>query len=154
MHTVRSVVTWAAGVLIVNDPAGYLPDVYANMPERILMLSGHNLQTLQDMAQAAQSNLLESALDLAEANNLPTNVFLVNGQRGPQMSIDSNQWYRFRMVYAAVEQSLLVQETDSTNGGTCTFQLMAKDGVYLHSFPRAVDTLHMFPGARADVAVS
>jgi len=144
----------AAGVLIVNDPPGYLPEPYASMPERVMMLSGHNLQTLQAMAQESSSNLLEDAVATAEANNLPTNVFLVNGMLGPKMTIDAHTWHRFRMVYAAVEQSLQLTVTDQTDGGMCTFQLLAKDGIYLHSFPRAVETMHMFPGARSDVALA
>jgi len=144
----------AAGVLIVNDPVGYLPDVFANMPERILMISGHNLQTLQDMARDSESGLLENAVQTAEDAGLPTNVFLVNGHLGPQMTMSSHTWHRFRMVYAAVEQSLNLGVTDTTNGGDCSFELMAKDGVYLHSFPRAISTVHLFPGARSDVAVA
>ena len=52
----------AAGMLIVDDPPGYLPDVYANMEEKLLFLSGHNLNTLQTMAQSSQSVLLEDAV--------------------------------------------------------------------------------------------
>eukprot|EP00971_Amphidinium_carterae_P162856 3228907-Amphidinium_carterae.1 len=58
------------------------------------------------------------------------------------------------MVFAAVEQSLHLAVGESTNGGTCTFNLLAKDGIYLHTFPREVTTIYLYPGARADVAVS
>jgi len=141
----------AAGILIVDDPTGYLPDVYANMPEKILMLSAHNLQTLEDMADASQSSLLTDAVNLASTSDLPTNVFMVNGQLGPEMTITSHTWYRFRMCFAAVEQSL---HLTATGDATCTFKLLAKDGIYLHSFPRDITTVYMYPGARADVAVS
>mmetsp|Transcript_11294 Transcript_11294/g.25942 ORF Transcript_11294/g.25942 Transcript_11294/m.25942 type:complete len:971 (+) Transcript_11294:113-3025(+) len=144
----------AAGVIIVNDPSGYLPTEYENMVERIIMISGHNLQTMQGMAEDSQSNLWSDAVNIATTNDFPTNVFLVNGQLGPTVTLSSHIWYRFRMVYAAVEQSLNLAATGSTNGGACTFQLMAKDGVYLPTMPRQVTTIHLFPGARADVGVS
>jgi FtsP/CotA-like multicopper oxidase with cupredoxin domain len=101
----------AAGVLIVDDPIGYLPDVYSSMVEKILFISGHNLVTLQDIAQDAQSGILEDAQTIAGNDGLDTNVFLVNGQLGQTMSVDSHVWHRLRMVYAAVEQTLDVTVT-------------------------------------------
>merc|ERR1719291_342428 len=55
------------------------------------------------------------------------------------------------MVYAAVEQTL---DVSVTGDATCTLQLLAKDGVYLHEIPRAITTVYLYPGARADVAMS
>eukprot|EP00403_Amphidinium_massartii_P039103 CAMPEP_0178435136 /NCGR_PEP_ID=MMETSP0689_2-20121128/33774_1 /TAXON_ID=160604 /ORGANISM="Amphidinium massartii, Strain CS-259" /LENGTH=687 /DNA_ID=CAMNT_0020057203 /DNA_START=33 /DNA_END=2096 /DNA_ORIENTATION=+ len=144
----------AAGLLIVNDPVGYLPDIYANMPEKVMMISGHNLQTLETMADAASSGLLQDAVSLASNAGLPTNLFLVNGQIGPTLTMPSHTWHRFRMVYAAVEQSINFEVTGSDNGGACQFQLLAKDGVYLPTFPRSITYAALFPGARADIAVS
>merc|ERR1719291_196715 len=55
------------------------------------------------------------------------------------------------MVYAAVEQTL---DVTVEGDATCTLQLLAKDGVYLHEIPRAITTVYLYPGARADVAMS
>jgi len=141
----------AAGVLIVEDPDGYLPSVYADMPEKILFISGHNLVTLQDMAQSAQSTILEGAVAAANQAGLDTNVFLVNGQIGPTMSLESHTWHRLRMVYAAVEQGL---DLTVSGDATCQMMLLAKDGVYLSTMPRNIPAVILFPGARADVAFS
>mmetsp|Transcript_12238 Transcript_12238/g.22646 ORF Transcript_12238/g.22646 Transcript_12238/m.22646 type:complete len:629 (+) Transcript_12238:46-1932(+) len=144
----------AAGVLIVNDPDGYLPSAYSEMEEKVLFLSAHNLGRLQQMARESDSSLLEDAIDSAEEDDLPTNVFLANGQLGPQESLMSHTWYRFRMVYAAVEQSLNLQIVPLEGGATCTMQLLAKDGVYLETMPREISTVYLFPGARSDVAMA
>eukprot|EP00930_Biecheleria_cincta_P067272 TRINITY_DN5375_c0_g1_i4.p1 TRINITY_DN5375_c0_g1~~TRINITY_DN5375_c0_g1_i4.p1 ORF type:complete len:654 (-),score=82.18 TRINITY_DN5375_c0_g1_i4:146-1906(-) len=142
----------AAGLLIVDDPDGYLPTEYSSMEEKNLFISGHNLNTLQAMAASAQTSVLQTAATTATNAGLATNVFLVNGQLGPSLTISGNTWYRFRMVYAAVEQSLQL----SMIGGaaTCTMKLIAKDGVYLHTIPRDIATVYLYPGARADVALS
>lgn len=145
----------AAGALIVEDPPGYLPDVYANMQERILFVSGHNLATLQTMATSSQSVLWTTAVASATNAGQDTNVFLVNGQMGPDLTLASHTWYRFRFIFAAVEQSLTLSVTPTGNGGAaCTLKLIAKDGVYLPTIPRDITQVLLFPGARADVAVS
>jgi len=141
----------AAGVFIVEDPAGYLPDEYSSMTEKVLFISGHNLVTLQSMAVDSQSTLMATAATDAQASSLDTNVFLVNGQIGPTMTISSHVWYRLRIVYAAVEQSL---QLVVTGNATCQTQLLAKDGVYLMTIPREVTTIYLYPGARADIALS
>jgi len=141
----------AAGVLIVDDPVGYLPTEYSSMTEKVLFISGHNLVTLQNIATAAQSTLMTSAATDAQNSNLDTNVFLVNGQLGPSMTVSSHAWYRLRMVYAAVEQTL---ELTIVGDATCQTQLLAKDGVYLNTIPRAVTTIYLFPGARSDIALA
>jgi len=140
-----------AGVLIVEDPPGYLPEVYSSMPEKIMFMSAHNLVTLQEMAQSSQSTLLEGAVSAATDAGLDTNVFFVNGQAGPTMTLESHKWARLRMVYAAVEQSLSLSVTGDA---TCQWKLLAKDGIYLSSFPRDLVKIPLYPGARADVAIS
>jgi len=140
-----------AGVLIVEDPAGYLPSEYSSMPDKILFISGHNLVTMQRMARSAQSTLWTSAVNDANAASLDTNAFVVNGERGPTLSLQSHTWHRLRMVYAAVEQGL---HLSVSGDATCQMNLLAKDGIYLNKMPRAITTVVLFPGARADVAMS
>ena len=144
----------AAGALIVNDPPGYLPAQYADMVEKVLFVSSHNLATLQTMAVSSESTLWSTANTDATAAGHDTNVFMVNSQIGAQMTIGSHTWHRLRFIYAAVEQTLELSLTDETNGAACDLQLLAKDGVYLHNIPRAVTQVILFPGARADVAAS
>jgi len=140
-----------AGVLIVEDPTDYLPTEYSSMPEKIMFVSGHNLQTLQTIATSSQSNLWTTAVADAGTAGLDTLAFMVNGQTGPTLTMNSHTWYRWRMVYAAVEAALVISVSGDA---TCTMNLIAKDGVYLHSFPRAITKIYLYPGSRADVAVA
>ena len=73
----------ALGMIIVDDPPGYLPEPYDSMIEKVLVISAHNLVTLQAMARASQSTLFEDAETQADALGLDTNIFLANGQVGP-----------------------------------------------------------------------
>jgi len=141
----------AAGFLIVEDPPGYLPQEYEEMPEKVLFVSGHNLNTLQEMAVAASAQVLTTAATDATASGFATNVFLVNGQINPTMPMTSNTWHRLRMVYAAVEQTL---ELSIMGNATCEWKLLAKDGIYLDVIPRPIVNVHLHPGARSDVAIS
>ena len=68
-------------MIIVEDPDGYLPAVYASTIEKILFLSLHNLDTLSTIATSAQSTPLANAATVAAAQTQDTNVFLVNGQK-------------------------------------------------------------------------
>jgi FtsP/CotA-like multicopper oxidase with cupredoxin domain len=121
------------------------------MVEKILFISGHNLVTLQKIAREAQSTLWDDAVSQSADAGLDTNVFLVNGQLKQNMTLDSHVWHRLRMVYSAVEQALAVTVDGDA---TCELQLLAKDGIYLHEIPRAITAIYLYPGARADVALS
>jgi FtsP/CotA-like multicopper oxidase with cupredoxin domain len=144
----------AAGALIVDDPPGYLPEVYSSMEEKVLVISGYNLNQLQDIARKAQSGLLENASAIGRAEGHDTNFFLVNNQLGPTMTIDSHGYHRLRIIYAAIEQSLRLHPDSKTNGANCTWELLAKDGVYLNTIPRDIDHAYLAPGSRADIAMS
>ena len=124
------------------------------MVEKVLFLSLHNLNTLSTIATSSQSTPLANAATVAGTQSQDTNVFLVNGQKDSSMAMASHVWHRFRMVYAAVEQQLDLSITTATNGAACQWKLLAKDGVYLSEIPRTIGDVILFPGARADVAVS
>jgi hypothetical protein len=116
-----------------------------------LFISGHNLETLQDIAIKGRSGLFTTAVSTAASKGLPLNVLLINGQSKPTMSITSHVWHRFRMVFGAVEAQLYVQIVGSA---TCTMNLLAKDGIYLDTIPRSITKFKLYPGHRSDVAVS
>lgn len=139
----------AAGVIIIEDPPGYLPSEYSVLQERILFVSYIDLASLQGVALDAQSTLLSNAATLAGTANKPTGLYLVNGQLNPTVTITGGEWYRFRIVFAAIA---LWWEMVPV-GATCQFRLLAKDGIYLNSVPRVIDEVILYPGARSDIAV-
>jgi hypothetical protein len=87
----------------------------------------------------------------------PTQLVFANGQALPtRMGMESHIWHRFRMLFASIKYhvTIAVVEEASTNGATCDFELIAKDGVYLPEIPRAIPAILLWPGSRADVAIS
>jgi len=148
----------ACGALIVEDPAGYLPAEVANMEEKIFVMQHLNMPELAVISQEYETNCQAAGGTAAQCDDptwaagatagTPANVVLVNGMTEPVVSLTANTWYRFRMVYAAVDSVI----TPWVAG--CTIQLLAKDGVYLPSLPRTITQTYMGPGSRADWAIS
>ena len=56
---------------------------------------------------------------------IPVQV-LVNGHIAPKMTMLANTWYRFRVVYAAIEYVLRIYE-NPTGDASCVHQLIAKE---------------------------
>mmetsp|Transcript_101564 Transcript_101564/g.255975 ORF Transcript_101564/g.255975 Transcript_101564/m.255975 type:complete len:799 (-) Transcript_101564:63-2459(-) len=151
----------ALGAIIVEDPDGALPPEVEGMPEKVMAF------TLVDMRMTA--NLIggspvpgNSGFEKWSRGHLWKNqtgqyidenavVSLVNGQYKPKMQIVSGKWYRFRMIFAAIELNLAVFDAFRKNA-RCEFQLLAKDGIYLNVAPREVQRLFFASGNRVDVA--
>mmetsp|Transcript_65892 Transcript_65892/g.190086 ORF Transcript_65892/g.190086 Transcript_65892/m.190086 type:complete len:631 (-) Transcript_65892:210-2102(-) len=166
----------AHGAIIVDDPKGYLPTEIEDMPEKLCFLSLVN--PAKSMRLEAWG-LSKHGSKLAEQKFWKNTVYkdwewdpisgplvekgifrldpqlVVNGQFLPKLTLPENTWYRLRMVYASVEQrsEILLKDGSENGGATCEFQLLAKDGIYLHTAPRSVSRLVLASGSRADVAV-
>jgi len=148
----------ACGMIVVEDPPGFLPAELASMEERILVMQHLNMPELTEISQEYETNCQNAGGTAAQCDDTawaagPTagaaaNIVLVNGMTQPVISMTANTWYRFRIVYAAVDSVI----TPWVAG--CSIQLLAKDGVYLHSMPRTITATFMGPGSRADWAIS
>ena len=154
-HTHHATLIQAAGgllgMIVMDDPEGYLPWVYSSMEEKIVVMTALNFQILQNTAVKGQSGLLETAKDGLIAAGLEWNTMFVNGAPPPTISLESGKWYRFRMLFAAIIQDLFM----SLDGGaSCDMKLLAKDGIYLTDMPRDIKHLNFVSGTRADVAFS
>jgi len=149
----------AVGMLIVDDPAGSIPDDIAAMPELLLVMVHLNMPELTTIAQEFEANCQDLGGTPAQCDDpvwangatsgQQSDVVLLNGMTEPVLSLVADTWYRFRMVFAAVDATL----TPTLDG--CTVRLLAKDGIYLPSAPRDLtEGGFMGPGNRADWAVS
>jgi len=148
----------ACGMLIVEDPPNALPAAIANMEERLLIMQHLNMPELTAISQEYETNCQAAGGTAAQCDdtawaNGPTagaqaDTVLVNGMTEPEISLTANTWYRFRIVYAAVD-SVITPWVDG-----CTIELLAKDGVYLPTMPRPITATYMGPGSRADWAIS
>jgi FtsP/CotA-like multicopper oxidase with cupredoxin domain len=148
----------AAGMLIVDDPPGALPSEIEELDEMHLMLLHLNMPELTAVAQEYEENCQQAGGTAVQCEDpvwaagpvsgTQTNTVLVNGMTQPQIPLVANKWYRWRMVYAAVDSFIEPALTG------CTVMLLAKDGVYLHSAPRPITIGKMGPGNRADWLVN
>jgi FtsP/CotA-like multicopper oxidase with cupredoxin domain len=141
----------AYGVLIVADAPGDLPDEYWGMNEVVLMLALTEPDNLQGRyLSTTQDHLLGNG-----ANTIPSGLtwISVNGDYQPTGSLESLTWYRFRMVWTSLSDEQEITMTTNTAG--CSWQLLAKDGVYVSPAPRTLvdGTLYFAPGNRVDVVL-
>mmetsp|Transcript_82655 Transcript_82655/g.266564 ORF Transcript_82655/g.266564 Transcript_82655/m.266564 type:complete len:775 (+) Transcript_82655:43-2367(+) len=146
------------GAIIVEDPKGALPKEFEDMEEKVVMISLIDGSLIINANGVFGQPLLERMAmghlwrSHGRSVNFPDIAVLVNGLYKPKMTIEDNKWYRFRMVYAAVELVLSIFSGFSEHS-TCEMQLLAKDGVYLHEAPRFVDRLYFASGNRVDIAI-
>ena len=114
------------------------------MEEVVVFMNCLNIGALTRLSEQAGDNLWKTTST--------SNLVLANGQFEPEFPVTAGKWYRFRFVFAAIEQLLRLSPV-STDGGSCVLQLVAKDGVYLATYPRLVNRIDFGPGNRADVAI-
>jgi len=143
----------AFGLLIVEDPPGFLPEVYANMEERhvIFQVVG-NLKSIIKMSEEGQVSVWEDVYEKSGMNE-GSYFFLVNGQYKPMTELHSGKWYRFRMAFVGTDSNFFKADISGDNTGRCEWKLLAKDGIYLDTIPRNVSRVYLASGNRADMAV-
>jgi FtsP/CotA-like multicopper oxidase with cupredoxin domain len=132
-------------MIIVEDEPGSLPPEIVAMPEVQFILQ----EIDQVLVQGLQS-IFNLALNQVQGN--PVTLLLVNGQTQPNINLDQGRWYRFRMVYAAIQHAIVLSIPD--NGAvSCDLELIAKDSIYLPTAPRSITSIPLYPASRADVAI-
>lgn len=137
-----------AGVLIIDDAVGDLPSEVLALPEVVLMIQHIPVGDLHTMAVEAGDDLM--TLDYED--NGGDAFILCNGQVQPQITLTQGVNTRLRMVFAAVEASVELSIPEAEALG-CSWELLAKDGVYVSPAPRAVGDVYLAPGNRADVII-
>ena len=97
---------------------------------------------LQELVDDSQDKLFS-------VTGAPSNRFvLVNGQLAPTIQMNTAEWVRFRIIWAA----WLLETLDFSVPG-CEMQLLAKDGIYIRDFPRRISSAPIVEGGRADIMV-
>jgi len=140
-----------AGVLIVEDARDEVPPEVLGLPERILMLmhiAPHNLYRI-----ASESNDTLTTRDFENRSSDACPFVLCNGDFQPQINLTQGVNYRLRMVYSSVAMKLNLSIIADAEALGCTWELLAKDGVYVSPAPRAVGNVYLSPGNRADVII-
>jgi len=148
----------AAGMIVLDEPEDYdIPDEIKHMPEIQMVFQHMDLRNLRHTASTSLDGITNWGIEGEEPLNFEitnkttdlTNFMLVNMQFLPKVTMAVGKWYRWRTVMSSIQDSLAFK----SQSGDCEFQLLAKDGIYLSDAPRAVDTIILSPGNRADVAV-
>ena len=133
------------GALIVNDPNDFLPTQVADATDIILFVKQISQRTLENVANQMNDEMLEINISRGAEN-----VFrIVNGQYQPVLKMQPGEWQRWRIAYANLFPDKL--NLRFYQSSSCEIQLLAKDGVYIHDYPRAVDMLPIPTSGRADV---
>jgi len=143
----------AAGMLIVDHPADYdIPDVIKDMPEHQMVFQHMSLDILRESSSISDdevTNWVDHNFNMTNTTTDLTNFMLVNMQFLPEVTMEVDKWYRWRMAMSSVRESI----SFLSQSGNCEFQLLAKDGIYLADAPRTVPAVILSPGNKADVAV-
>ena len=142
----------AAGFLIINDAANEVPPEVAAMEDVVLVLHHLDMATMVDIQQEESSTWSNAWADqLWKITGTTESVLLVNGQTNPVMSMQPNTWYRWRLLFVTNEMTGTLEFLTNTAG--CEMQLLAKDGVYLPTAPRAISSIPLYSALRSDLAV-
>lgn len=153
----------ALGMLIIDDPPGSLPPEVAAAEERHIVVSDLRMASLANVARRYEAACLAAGGDAAACHEslwsdgpvvgaALDDLLMVNGQLEPTTQLDADRWYRFRILFGSSGG-----QSGSGGGGHmgmmgdfrgadlmptlrgCETQLLAKDGIYLHTAPRPID---------------
>lgn len=82
-------------------------------------------------------------------------LLLLNGGYQPRITLPSNTWQRWRMLFSGAKgwSSFQVLTPDLQPAPECELQLLNKDGIYMMKVPRLVPALVLASGSRLEVLV-
>lgn len=144
-------------MVIVEDQPKMLPPEIASIEEIFLLVQHMNMPIIHEMGHLEEHQCMEEGGTFEECDEKtwtePTvsgklqNYAAVNAMFQPTIPVIANRWYRLRMGYMTPDG-----DTEITIPG-CDMELLAKDGIYLHTAPRTVTSIYMGPGTRTEVLV-
>lgn len=162
--TTLQVGSGAAATLIVRDPPGYLPAAVEAARELLWVVQYFSTTLQWNVAKMSGDETYavfdENAVvhgEEVEAGWAMTDYLLVNGRSQPSLGVAAGEWMRWRLVYPGSQDSpAQALDLGLGSGGSaagCEMQLLAKDGIYITDFPRAINLARVPAGGRADVMV-
>eukprot|EP00164_Ancoracysta_twista_P002674 GFYU01003557.1.p1 GENE.GFYU01003557.1~~GFYU01003557.1.p1 ORF type:complete len:774 (-),score=245.48 GFYU01003557.1:166-2487(-) len=165
------VMTGMVGGIIVDVPLHYAIDPsYTAMKAHHMVLTHVSLCTCNptndpfriiDVQELRSLSSDSSALSATVGSEGISDVYLVNGQWQPKLSINQGEWNRFDLCNAVGDTYIEVEIRDTVKydktaqaSSVCSMTLLALDGVFLFNGPRDVSKILMAPASRASVAVN
>eukprot|EP00965_Chrysotila_dentata_P011221 365562-Pleurochrysis_carterae.AAC.1 len=104
----------AAGMLIIDDPPGYLPQEIENLQEFVMVILHVNSELMKVYSGMYEANCLRSGGSSIDCKDRfwGTQIgdgfdsLLVNGQYQPKLEITANRWYRMRMLFSSIDVAI------------------------------------------------
>jgi FtsP/CotA-like multicopper oxidase with cupredoxin domain len=136
--TFLQVSTGGFGLIVIDDSADGLPAEVAAMTEREMIIGFLD----PDNAGVSGDAIVGGSLG-------PT--WTVNGTVNGNMCVPVDEWQHWRLLLADADS----RAKDVSVDGQCEMQLMARDGVWRTTAPRAIanNTINLTGASRADIAV-
>lgn len=128
-----------------TDDTG-LPSDISGAEEVILVI--HHIE--EDIYETVQTRIRDSRTNLS-CTDPDANFRTVNGQYQPVLSMTTNAWQRWRIVWGDWEGDNLDLYIESS--GNCEMALLAKDSIYIADYPRTITMATIPTGGRADIMV-
>jgi len=144
-----------AGLILVENSNDGLPEWLEAMKKEFwMMVTVVNGGVLTEYSRVGGDGLKLYDNEVAKtfASTYDLGLIFVNQVAVPFVDLEAGEWYRFRMVFASVEQQLGIK-LEAEDVAICEMQLLAKDGIYLNEIPRKITYIHMAAGNRADFAM-
>jgi len=142
----------AALALIVKDPPNYLPTVIEEANDILMLFQDFDLQRTQNIANEMGDTKFSYGPG-SSSNFSKFKATLVNGQFKPYIKTMTNEWMRWRVIYAGHNTQPLNLKI-MANNKKCKMILLSKDGIYIQDFPRPISIAPIPTGGRADLMVS
>jgi len=136
----------AFSLIVVEDEEGFVPDQVKNAKEVLFLAHQLHPEEMQEASQQSSDGLW--SMSGGTAIDIDEELVTVNGQLNPTITAHAGEWMRFRILWAAWQENTLDLHFDG-----CEMKLLAKDGVYIHDFPRSITATRIAQGGRADVMV-
>jgi FtsP/CotA-like multicopper oxidase with cupredoxin domain len=136
------------GALIIEDKqlSDGVPDEIFAMPTLVVTIQHFDVWDLRSTAELSDDVLFN--LQFLDSIDL-YDFYLVNGDLQPTITVNANEWTRFRVVHTSPTRSGII----SFQNCECELYLLAKDGVYLPRVPRRVSQLFFTVSSRVDFAL-
>lgn len=136
--TFLQVSTGGFGLIVVDDSGDGIPNEVAAMTEREMVIGFLD----PDNDGVSGDTIVSGSLG-------PT--WTVNGAVNGNMCVPVDEWQHWRLLLADADS----RPKDVSVNGQCEMQLMARDGVWRTTAPRAIanNTINLTGASRADIAV-
>lgn len=146
----------ALGTIIIDEDESQVPSQLLNMDTKIMMfqnfyMSPDDALGIVTISQQTKDKLVFPTYQRSNnpgVDELDDSWWTINGCYEPVIAMERNKPMRWRIVSGSTDQVL------ELNVPGCSFELLAKDGVFVSPAPRPVSIVYLSPASRADIIIT